>query len=88
MIKDKITPELKNAFIESIDKTKATHREHGFFMCLGKDGKLYPSEDKCKGMMFGICTEIKKDTCPGKIQGFFHAHPQRLQLEIMLGRKI
>lgn len=42
MIKDKITPVLKNAFIESIDKTKTTHREQGFYMCLGRDEKLSP----------------------------------------------
>jgi hypothetical protein len=88
MIKDKITPELKNAFIESIDKTKATHREHGFYMCLGKDGKLSPSKDRCEGTTHCITTEIKPDTCPGKIQGFFHAHPKRLQLEMMLNRKL
>jgi len=88
MIKDKITPELKNAFIESIGKTKATDREHGFYMCLDKDGKLSPSEDKCEGTTHCLNAEIKPDTCPGKIQGFFHAHPQRLHLEIMLSRKL
>lgn len=88
MIRDKITPELKNAFIESINKTKATHIEHGFYICLDKDGKLSPSKDKCEGTQHCITSEIKQDTCPGKIQGFFHVHPKRLSLEIMLNRKL
>lgn len=88
MIKDKITPELKSAFMESIDKTKTTNREHGFYMCLDKDGKLSPSKDKCEGTIGCLKAEIKSDTCPGKIQGFFHAHPQRLILETMINRKL
>lgn len=86
MIKDKITPQLKKAFSESIDKTKSTHREHGFFMCL--DERVFPSEVKCEGLMCGIVAEIKPGTCPDKIQGFFHAHPHKLLLEMMAGRKI
>lgn len=60
MIKDSLTPELKSAFVESIDKTKATHREHGFFMCLEKDGKLFPSEYKCEGTMHVYPQKSKK----------------------------
>lgn len=88
MIKDKITPELKNAFIESIDKTKNTDREHGFYICLDKDGKLSPSKHKCEGTMHCLTAKIKRDTCPGKIQGFFHVHPQKLILEMALNRKL
>ena len=86
MIKDKISPQLKKAFSESIDKTKNTGREHGFFMCL--NDKLFPSEVKCEGLMCGIVAEIKPETCPNKIQGFFHAHPHKPLLEMMIGRKL
>lgn len=88
MIKDKISPALKNALIESIDKTKTTHREHGFYICSDRDGKLSSSKDRCEGTAHCLISEIKTDTCPGKIQGFFHAHPQRLLLEELLNRKL
>ena len=86
MIKDKITPQLKKAFSESIDKTKNTHREHGFYMCIAD--RLFPSEIKREGSMCRIETDMKTGICPDKIQGFFHAHPHKPLLEMMIGRKI
>lgn len=87
MIKDKITPELKNAFSESIKKTKDSGNEHGFFICINKDGKLSASQTKCEGDNCEINMRLSQETCPGKNQGFFHVHPKKLQFEKQIGRK-
>lgn len=87
-IKDKITSELKNAMMESIKKTKENGNEHGFFMCADKDGKLYPSREKCEGDSCGMDINIYPRLCPEKkIQGFFHVHPKIPEIEKLLGRK-
>jgi len=88
-IKDRITSELKNAILESIRKTEENGNEHGFLMCTDKDGKLYPSREKCEGDSCGMNIDIYPELCPKKkIQGFFHVHPEKLQEEKRLGRKI
>ena len=87
MIKDKITPELKKVFSESIKKTEDSGNEHGFFMCINKDGKLSASRIKCEGDNCEINIRISQETCPGKNQGFFHVHPKKLQFEKQIGRK-
>lgn len=86
-IKDKITPQLKNAISDNIKKTKESGREHGFFMCIDKEEKLVASRIKCEGGQCGIVANRLLGTCPGKIQGFFHVHPQRSILEKMEGKK-
>lgn len=88
MIKDKITPELKKAFSESIKKTEDSGNEHGFFMCINKDGKLSPSQIKCEGNTCEINVRLSSEFCPGKNQGFFHVHPRKLQYEKQIGRKL
>lgn len=87
-IKDKITPELKNAFLESIKKTKETDREHGFLICTDKEGKLSTSRRECEGDLCNIRIELTPGECPEKVQGFFHAHPQKLLLEKFHNRKM
>jgi hypothetical protein len=88
VIKDKITSELKNAILDSIEKTEKSGNEHGFLMCTGKDGKLYPSKEKCEGESCDMGINISPELCPEKkIQGFFHVHPKTLEIEKLLGRK-
>ena len=87
-IKDKITSELKNAIIESIKKTVEGGNEHGFLICTGKDGKLYPSREKCEGDSCGMDVYLSPRLCSEKkIQGFFHVHPKISEIEKLLGRK-
>ena len=88
-IKDKITPGLKRAMLESIKKTKDSGNEHGFLMCTDKDEKLSVSATKCEGDACEMVISIFPESCPEKkIQGLFHTHPQRLFAEIQLGRKL
>jgi hypothetical protein len=87
-IKDRITSELKNAISESIKKTIESDNEHGFLMCTGKDGKLYPSREKCEGDYCDMDINIFPELCPEKkIQGFFHVHPKKSEVEEALGKK-
>lgn len=88
MIKDKITPELKKAFLESIKRTEDSGNEHGFFICANRDGKLAASKIKCEGDTCKITTRLSSEICPYKNQGFFHVHPQKLRIEKQLGRKV
>jgi hypothetical protein len=88
MIKDKITPELKKAFSESIKKTEESGNEHGFFMCINKDGKLSASRIKCEGDTCGITMRLSPEVCADKNQGFFHVHPGKLRIERQIGRKV
>jgi hypothetical protein len=88
MIKDKITPDLKKILSETIKKTEYSGNEHGFFMCLNKDGKLSASKIKCEGDKCKIDMRLSKETCPDNNQGFFHVHPEKLNFEKILGIKI
>lgn len=88
MIKDKIVTQLKNAFLESLEKTKKTNREYGFLMCIDKDGKLSASRSKCEGDLCSIRLGLIRDKCPEKVQGFFHTHPQKLLLEELFNEKM
>lgn len=88
MIKDKITPELKNAFLESIKKVKETEKEHGFLMCADKEGKLSVSERECKGNLCYVVVDQIPGACPEKVQGLFHIHAQKPILEMMFDRKM
>ncbi len=73
MIKDKITPQLKNKFIEEISKTITDGNEHGFLICHDKNGNLSPSNSS-NGEKNNINFIDIKDQCPFKIQGDFHTH--------------
>lgn len=78
LIKDKITPQLKNRFIEEINNTIKDGREHGFLMCVDKEGKLSATQS-CKGVECTINLESLMDQCPVKVQGDFHTHPHGAQ---------
>lgn len=76
MIKEKITSEIKNRFREEIRKTKEIGKEHGFYLCIEKDGKLSASKT-CVGNECNITLMRPKDACPKrKVQGDFHTHPR------------
>ncbi len=48
MIKDKITPEIRERFKEEIKLTRERCKERGFLLCLDVKGGLYPSRS-CEG---------------------------------------
>ena len=73
MIKDKITPLLKEKFRETIKKTINTGKDQGFFICSDKQGGLYPSKS-CEGDECKIMLEGKSTICPQNIGGDFHTH--------------
>lgn len=75
MIKDKITPQLREKFLEEIKKSKETGKERGFYLCIEKDGKLSDG-DVCNGDECHIRSKEPALSCPGrKVQGDFHTHP-------------
>lgn len=74
MIKDRTTTETKSRFLEAINKTKQTGREHGFFLCRDDKGNISPSRIK-SGEMHGLDLGSPIVSCPGqKIEGDFHTH--------------
>lgn len=75
MIKDKTTPQLRKKFLQAIKSTKETGKEHGFHLCIEKDGKL-SSGDTCIGDECSLRFQSPELSCPGrKVQGDFHTHP-------------
>jgi hypothetical protein len=70
MIKDKITPALKEKFRQTIDKTIDSGKDQGFFICSDKQGSLYPSKS-CEGEECQIL-EDQSSICPVRLQGDFH----------------
>lgn len=72
--KDKITPGLKYAMLNSVKKTKESGNEHGFLICEDKDGKWSASGTKCDGDSCGIILKKKEDCMPLKKIGSFHTH--------------
>jgi len=73
MIKDKITPALKERFRQTIKKTIDTGKEQGFFICSNKQGELYPSKS-CEGDECKIILE-DQSVCPQRVEGDFHTYP-------------
>lgn len=71
MIKEKITPELKKLFRDTIKDTMITGLEHGFLLCLDNKKNIVPTK-VCKGDMCKV--ELPK-RCPIEMQGNFHTHP-------------
>lgn len=93
MIKNKITSELKKAFIEEIEKTINTGKEQGFLICVEdkgndiKKGDLFPSKKRCQGQECGFIIKDVSGYCPDKIQGAFHTHPYLPNIENFYGHK-
>lgn len=74
-IKDKITPQIRKKFSQAIRQTKETGVEHGFHLCIEKDGKLSPG-DMCIGDECSIkLHEMHMPCAEKKVQGDFHTHP-------------
>lgn len=65
-ISDKITPELKERFKDAIKKTIDTGKEHGFYICKNKEGKLF-AEKGCEGGQCDIMIGRPRDSCKGEI---------------------
>jgi len=86
-IKDKITPEIKKAFLEEIKKTRDIGKEQGFLICLDKKGELSASKKRCTGEECGFYIENVHEYCPDKVQGAFHTHPYLPNIEKFYGRK-
>lgn len=75
MIKDKITPQLKERFKDAIKKTIDTGKEQGFYICKDKEEKLF-ADKGCEGEYCNLIIGRPQDACQGKInQGDFHTHP-------------
>jgi len=87
-IKNKITPEIKKAFLEEIKKTKVTGREQGFPICIDKKGKLFAPTKRCEGEECGIFIGNIHEYCPDKVQGGFHTHTNMIDVEKFYGRKL
>ena len=74
MIKDKITPGLKERFKGAIKKTIDTGKEQGFYICKDKEGKLF-ADKGCEGEQCELIIGRPQDACKEKInQGDFHTH--------------
>ena len=91
MIKNRITPEIKKAFLEEIKKTRDSGKEQGFLICLDKNehknGKLSVSKKRCTGDECGFVIENVHEYCPDDVQGAFHTHPYFINVERFYGRK-
>ena len=82
MLKDKMSPALKNRFLEEIKKSGESNKERGFLLCLSDKGHIYPTST-CEGSECEIelwPTMIGPGKCTGEIQGEFHTHPVRNNL--------
>lgn len=73
MIKDKITPEIKDKFIDAISRTIKTGREHAFIMCRDEKEELIP-RPICEGKECVVTMESPKLCLPFRTQGNFHTH--------------
>ena len=72
-IKNRVTEELKERFLQDIQKTIRNGNENGFLICSDNQGNLSPSKaatgEKDHINFIDISTQ-----CPFKIQGDFHTH--------------
>lgn len=73
MIKDKITPEIKDKFRDAINLTIDTGREHAFIMCRDNKEDLFP-RTICEGRECIVTLESPESCLPFRAQGNFHTH--------------
>lgn len=73
MIKDKITPEIKDKFREAINLTIKTGREHAFIMCRDYKEDIF-SRPICEGRECIVTMEPPESCLPFRAQGNFHTH--------------
>lgn len=74
LIKDKITPQIKNRFLEEIRIAKANGRERGFFLCKDEKGEIIPSRS-CEGEQCTIIIEDPFVICPKGFKGDIRIEP-------------
>lgn len=72
LLKDRMTPEIKEKMKHSIKLTIETGNEHSFFICKDEKENL-SSTSITKGVPTKI--EMGPAICPYKTQGNFHTHP-------------
>ena len=65
-IKDKITPELKNRFLQEIRTTIENGKERGFLICKDEKDRLSATKS-CEGKECGIDLSILESQCHFKI---------------------
>jgi hypothetical protein len=73
MIKDKITPEIKDKFKKSIDLTIKTGKEHAFIICRNDKEEFFP-RPICEGRECIVTMEPPESCLPFRAQGNFHTH--------------
>lgn len=73
MIKEKITPQIKDRIRDALKRTIETGDEHAFIMCKDRKGNLYP-RDTCRGSDCGVQMEPITRCFPDRAQGNFHTH--------------
>ncbi len=73
MIKEKITPQIKDRIRNALKKTIETGDEHAFIMCKDSKGNLYP-RDICRGNECEVQMEPLTRCFPDIAQGNFHTH--------------
>lgn len=72
-IKDKVTPQLRNRFLQEIGKTIENGKERGLLICTDREGILSVTKS-LEGEKHNIDLKSLKYECPFKIQGEFHTH--------------
>lgn len=74
MIKDIITPQVKNKLLEDIRISKVNGRERGFFLCKDEKGEIIPSRS-CEEEQCTVAIESPFIICPGGLKGNVHIEP-------------
>lgn len=93
MIKDKITPQIKDKFRDAINLTIKTGKEHAFIICRDDKEDLTPRAI-CEGSECVVLMEPPESCLPFRAQGNFHTHADTaiarrvLDVEGRLPRKI
>ena len=62
MIKDKITQELRNRFLQEINKSRDTGKERGFYLCIEDNDKL-SAGNICIGYECGTMLQVAVISC-------------------------
>ncbi len=85
MIKDKVTSQLRNRFLQEIKNSKETGKERGFHICIEDNGKL-SAGDTCIGEECSMKFQHVGISCSGKkAQGDFHTHPYLAEVRKTFG---
>jgi hypothetical protein len=74
MMKEIITPKIKNRFLEEVRIAKANGRERGFFLCKDEKGNVIPART-CEEEQCDIAIEDPFSICPKGFKGDIHVKP-------------